>query len=91
MRGGSPSPSIPAESFSFRVQCYEQFGWSPETVANIPATEADMLSIYFEETAAYQYKQNKKYSSPSSSHGGEIIDIEIGDEDDAEYDGDGNG
>ena len=58
---------MPVGSFSFRLACYNEFGWTPDQVRALPESEAALLAIYFEETGAYQYKQNKKLSSQTTS------------------------
>ncbi len=67
------------------MQCYEQFGWLPKDILALPVGEAELLSIYFEEVAAHQYRTNKEMKSKSGSGGSrtnarEITDLEIGDE-----------
>lgn len=68
------------------MQCYETFGWSPEQLYQLSDTEASLLSIYFEEVAAHQYRQQKEMTGntnkPSSAT--EIVEIELGDLDDDE-------
>lgn len=46
-------------------------------------TEAWLLSIYFEETGAYQYKKNKEMenSSGSTSSGGDVTLLSLSDDD----------
>lgn len=66
MVGGSPHPQIAPGSPSFRLACYEQFHWTPDVVARLPYTEALLISIYFEESGAYQYRKNKELEQQSS-------------------------
>lgn len=73
------------------MSCYEQFGWSPQAVRELPGREAELLSIYFEELSAHHAKQARKIKSQSSSGGGhgarqdEVTEWELKDDD---YDSD---
>lgn len=65
------------------MSCYEKFGWSPYQVDEIldRGFEAMRLAVYFEEVAAHEYQQMKKYqdNSPSTSND-EVIEFIIPDE-----------
>jgi hypothetical protein len=84
---GSASPQVLVDSFAFRLACYEQFHWTPETVKNLTLSEAERLAIYFEESGAYSYRKRKEASTPSSA-GGESSRVEFslgGDDEDEDY------
>lgn len=53
-------------------------------MARLPLTEAWLLSMYFEETGAYQYKKNKELETPSSPTSGEKVDLLLSDENEEE-------
>lgn len=85
LKGGSAHPHIDPSSFSFRLTCYEKYHWTPEDIKKIPYTEALMLSVYFEEESAKQYKDNKKLNSQSNNSSSDgVVEIAIGDDEDDE-------
>lgn len=79
--------SIPPNSFSFRVTCYETFGWTPDTIKKLPDTEALLLAVYFEERikhdqeVARELERKTSSNTPSATHGFETVE-RISDEDD---------
>jgi hypothetical protein len=88
MAEGAGGADIPVDSFGFRVACYEQFHWTPETVKGLSELEALRLSIYFEETGAYLHKKRKEQEAGSSPSGGygedERVELYIGDDEEDE-------
>ena len=81
-------PEIPAGSFSWRVSCYEQFGWTPDeckrTVEHYPQ-EAAMLGCYFEELTAFRGEEHARMLREQGSAAQDPswrTDMVFGDEDD---------
>lgn len=72
------------------MSCYEQFHWTPDIVRKLPWTEAQLLSIYFEEQALKSaedraaMERNSRSSSPSSGGDWETDDV-FGDGDEIDY------
>jgi hypothetical protein len=80
-------PSPPG-SFSWRVSCYEEFGWTPDeckdVLRNYPM-EADLLSIYFEELSAFRGEQHAEMLRKQGQSAGDPswhTDMVLEDEDD---------
>lgn len=42
------------------MSCYEQFGWTSDDIPRLPYSEAQYLSIYFEELSAHNHRQAKE-------------------------------
>ena len=82
-------PDIVPGSFSFRLSCYEQFGWTPDDVMRCPASEAALLSVYFEELSLKQQEDQaaaRKQSSSSSPNTADMdTDSEIGGDDEIDW------
>jgi len=66
------------------LACYSEFHWSYQDVELLPADEAELLSIFFEEEGAHQYRERKKHesTSPASNNSqSERVELELGGDD----------
>ena len=81
---------MPAGSFSWRVSCYEQFGWTPDICKRVfrdYPSESDLLSVYFEELGAYrgeEYAKIARQQEHMNEEPGWHTDLVLEDEDDDE-------
>lgn len=61
--------------------CYDKFGWDAEQVKKLPLIEAHMLSILFEEEAAYEYKVRRDSENSAHARPDEKVDMFFSDDD----------
>lgn len=85
-------PDIAPGSFTFRLSCYQEFGWTPHelrtTLADFPQ-ECALLAVYFEEYSLKQAEDAAEIArqsrSGSGSSAGMDVDAEIGADDEIDW------
>lgn len=79
---------MPPNSFAFRVACYAEFGWTPQTVKQLAESEALLLSVYLEEVGRARAKQAEAGADTHGDSGGWQTDLSVGEDDEEEEDDD---